>query len=112
MLLPEVVVRFMGELQPRGVCFSLDDFGAGLIAFRHLKDFLFDMVKIDSLFIRGIDVSADNQALASALLAVAHQFEMFAIAEGVETTAEADHLRKIGVDCLQGYLFGVPKATL
>jgi len=112
MLLPEVVVRFMAELQPRGVCFSLDDFGAGLIAFRHLKDFLFDMVKIDSLFIRGIDVSADNQALTAALLAVAHQFEMFAIAEGVETVAEADHLRKIGVDCLQGYLFGVPKATL
>jgi EAL domain-containing protein (putative c-di-GMP-specific phosphodiesterase class I) len=112
MLLPEVVVRFMAELQPRGVCFSLDDFGAGLIAFRHLKDFLFDMVKIDSLFVRGIDTSPDNQALAAALVSVAHQFEMLTVAEGVETEGEARYLRKLGVDCLQGYLFGIPKATL
>ena len=112
MLLPEVVVRFMAELQPRGVCFSLDDFGAGLIAFRHLKDFLFDMVKIDSLFIRDIEGSADNQAIAAALLSVAHQFEMFAVAEGVESEHEARLLRKLGVDCLQGYLFGIPKASL
>ena len=111
MLLPEVVVRFMAELQPRGVSFALDDFGAGLIAFRHLKDFLFDMVKIDSLFIRGIESSADNQAMTAALLSVAHQFEMFAIAEGVETEGEAAHLRGIGIDCLQGYLFGIPRAA-
>lgn len=112
MLLPEIVVRFMAELQPRGVCFSLDDFGAGLIAFRHLKDFLFDMVKIDSLFVRGIDKSADNQALAAALCSVAHQFEMLTVAEGVETEAEARFMRQLGVDCLQGYLFGIPKSTL
>jgi EAL domain-containing protein (putative c-di-GMP-specific phosphodiesterase class I) len=112
MLLPEIVIRFMADLQPRGVCFALDDFGAGLIAFRHLKDFLFDMVKIDSLFVRGIDSSPDNQALVAALLSVAHQFGMLAVAEGVETEAEARFLRKLGVDCLQGYLFGIPRATL
>jgi EAL domain-containing protein (putative c-di-GMP-specific phosphodiesterase class I) len=112
MLLPEVVVRFMAELQPRGVCFSLDDFGAGLIAFRHLRDFLFDIAKIDSLFIRGIDTSPDNQALAAALVSVARQFGMLTVAEGVETEGEARFLRKLGVDCLQGYLFGIPKATL
>jgi EAL domain-containing protein (putative c-di-GMP-specific phosphodiesterase class I) len=112
MLLPEIVTRFMGEMQPRGVCFSLDDFGAGLIAFRHLRDFLFDMVKIDGIFVRGIDTSADNQALVTALVNVARQFDMLTIAEGVETESEAIFLRKIGVDCLQGYLFGIPKATL
>lgn len=112
MLLPEIVVRFMAELQPRGVCFSLDDFGAGLIAFRHLRDFLFDMVKIDSLFVRGIDGSPDNQALTAALVSVARQFEMLTVAEGVETEAEARYLRQLGVDCLQGYLFGIPRSTL
>lgn len=112
MLLPEVVIRFMAEMQPLGVAFALDDFGAGLIAFRHLKDFFFDLVKIDGLFIKDIDQSPDNQVMAEALIAVAHQFEMFTVAEGVETAAEAELLTRMGVDCLQGYLFGRPRATL
>lgn len=112
MLLPEVVMRFMAEMQPRGVSFALDDFGAGLTAFRHLKDFLFDLVKIDALFVQGIDQNPDNQVLAEALITVAHQFEMFAVAEGVESAAEAELLTRIGVDCLQGYHFGRPRPTL
>ncbi|SFS22194.1 EAL domain-containing protein [Yoonia litorea] len=108
MLLAESVIRFMHEMQPRGVSFALDGFGAGFTAFRHLKDFFFDLVKIDKGFVRGIDADADNQVLAEALITVAHQFEMFAVADGVETIGEAGFLRKIGVDCLQGYLFGVP----
>lgn len=112
MLLPEVVIRFMAEMQPRGVAFALDDFGAGLIAFRHLKDFFFDLVKIDGLFVKEIDQSPDNQVMAEALITVAHQFEMFTVAEGVETQAEAALLTQMGVDCLQGYLFGRPKPTL
>ncbi len=112
MLLPEVVIRFMAEMQPRGVSFALDDFGAGLTAFRYLKDFFFDLVKIDALFVKDIDRSPDNQVMAEALLTVAHQFEMFAVAEGVETEAEAALLTRLGADCLQGYLFGRPKPTL
>ena len=112
MLLPEVVMRFMADMQPRGISFALDDFGAGLTAFRYLKDFLFDLVKIDALFVRGIDQSPDNQVMAEALITVAHQFEMFAVAEGVETQAEARHMMRLGVDCLQGYHYGRPKPTL
>lgn len=112
MLLPEVVVRFMAEMQPRGVSFAMDDFGAGLIAFRHLRDFRFDLVKVDRCFVAGIDASPDNQVLAEALVMVAHQFEMFAVAEGVETEGEARRLRALGFDCLQGYLFGRPSPTL
>jgi EAL domain-containing protein (putative c-di-GMP-specific phosphodiesterase class I) len=112
MQLPEVVTRFMAEMQPKGITFALDDFGAGLTAFRYLKDFLFDMVKVDSLFVKGIDQTPDHQVIAEALIMVAHQFEMFAIAEGVETAAEAQVLTALGVDCLQGWLYGVPKPTL
>jgi len=109
MMLHENVIRFMAEMQPKGVAFALDGFGAGLTAFRHLKDFFFDLVKIDKSFIKGINQDPDNQVLAEALITVAHQFEMFAIADGVETEAEAAFLRGIGVDCLQGYLYGVPR---
>lgn len=112
MQLPEVVIRFMQEMQPYGLAFALDDFGAGMTAFRHLKDFFFDLVKVDSHFIRNIDQDPDNQVLTEALITVAHQFEMFAVAEGVESQAEADFLISIGVDCVQGYHFGVPKFSV
>lgn len=111
MLIPEVVIRFMAEVQPRGVAFALDDFGAGLTAFRYLKDFFFDLAKIDSHFVNQIDQAPDSQVLAEALITVAHQFEMFVVAEGVERQEEAEMLESLGVDCLQGYLFGVPKPT-
>lgn len=112
MQLPEVVIRFMEEMQPYGLAFALDDFGAGLTAFRHLKDFFFDLVKVDSHFTRNIHTDPDNQVLAEALITVAHQFEMFAVAEGVESQAEADFLISVGADCVQGYHFGVPKFSV
>jgi len=112
MLLPELVVRFMAEMQPRGISFALDGFGAGLVSFRHLKDFFFDIAKVDRCFVRDIDSSPDNQVLAQALITVAHQFDMFTVAEGVETAQEAAVLRQLGISCLQGYLFGVPKFSL
>lgn len=112
MLLPEVVIRFMEDMQPFGVAFALDDFGGGMTAFRHLKEFFFDLVKVDSCFVRGIGSDPDNQVLVRALTTVAHQFEMFAVANGVETAEEAALLAQIGLDCLQGYHFGVPKFSL
>lgn len=112
MTLPEVVIRFMEEVQPRGVSFALDDFGAGQTAFRYLKDFFFDLVKIDRCFMKDVDQNPDNQVLAEALMTVAHQFEMFAVAQGVESEAAAQYLSGVGMDCLQGFHIGVPKFTL
>lgn len=112
MLLHDLMIRFMAEMQPQGVAFALDDFGAGMTSFRHLKDFYFDLVKIDRCFIHDIQRSPDNQVLAEALIMVAQQFEMFTVAEGVESAGEVDLLQSLGVDCLQGYFFGVPKFSL
>jgi diguanylate phosphodiesterase len=70
------------------------------------------MVKIDKSFCRGISSDPDNQILTEALLMVAHQFEMFVIADGVETANDAAFLSAMGADCLQGYHFGVPKFGL
>ena len=109
MELHEVVIRFMADMQPRGVAFALDGFGAGLTAFRHLKDFFFDLVKIDKSFIHGICDDPDNQVVVEALIMVAHQFEMFVVADGVETAKDAAFMTELGADCLQGYHFGVPK---
>lgn len=111
MLVPELVVSFMDSLQRDGISFALDDFGAGYTAFRYFKEFYFDIVKIDGQFIRNIDRDPDNQVLVRALVAIARQFEMFTVAEAVETVAEAEFLQSAGLDCLQGYLFGAPTVS-
>ncbi|MGV8986201.1 MAG: EAL domain-containing protein [Cypionkella sp.] len=108
MLVPELVVTFMEELQSRGVAFAIDDFGAGNTAIRYFKDFLFDILKIDGQFIRKIQKDPDNQTLIKAFMSISKHFEMFTVAESVETPEEAECLRQLGVDCMQGYLFGAP----
>lgn len=111
MTMPELVTTFMERLQGEGVSFALDNFGAGTTSFRVLREFYFDMIKIDGGFIRGIADSVDNQVLTQAMMAVARQFDMFAIAESVETARDADFLVGMGMDCLQGYYFGAPTVT-
>ena len=108
MAMPELVIAFMTGLQRRGISFALDDFGAGQTSFRYFRDFSFDMVKIDRQFIANIHRDADNQVLLRALVMIVRQFDMFVVAEGVELAEEAAWLRQHGVDCLQGYLFGLP----
>lgn len=111
LLMPELVTEFMARMQSRGISFALDDFGAGYTAFRHFKDFYFDLVKIDTSFAQNIDTDTDNQVLMQALVSIAQQFDMFTIAEGIERPEEAEYLAKIGIDCMQGYLFGVPSIS-
>lgn len=109
MLMPDLVNVFMTDLHKRGISFALDDFGAGYTAFRFFKDFQFDIVKIDGQFIRGVDHDVDNQVLTSALMMIASQFNMFAVAEQVETAEELAYLQSVGMDCVQGYHLGRPQ---
>lgn len=109
MTVPEIVVDFMDRLQDKGISFALDDFGSGTITFRYFQDFFFDAAKIDGQFVRGVHNDHDKQAMVRALVAVASEFDMFTIAESVETREDAEFLVTNGVDCLQGYLFGAPR---
>lgn len=106
--MPDVTLDFMDELQARGITFALDDFGSGYTSFRYLRDFFFDMVKIDGTFIRGIHRDPDNQVLARAMVMLAQHFEMFTVAEYVECREDAECLMDLGIDGLQGYYFGAP----
>jgi EAL domain-containing protein (putative c-di-GMP-specific phosphodiesterase class I) len=108
MLIPDLVAVFMEEKQRRGVSFALDDFGAGFTSFRYLRDFAFDILKIDGQFVRGITSAGDNQVLLRALIGIGRHFEMLTVAESVETPTEAAWLAEAGIDCLQGYHFGAP----
>jgi EAL domain-containing protein (putative c-di-GMP-specific phosphodiesterase class I) len=108
MLMPDLVIPFMRGLHRQGITFALDDFGAGYTSLKNLREFTFDAIKIDGQFIRGIENNPDNQCLVQAMLAVAEQFDMFTVAEKVESAEAARLLAGIGVDCLQGYHFGLP----
>jgi EAL domain-containing protein (putative c-di-GMP-specific phosphodiesterase class I) len=108
MIMPDLVTVFMADMHRRGISFALDDFGAGFTAFRYLKEFYFDIVKIDGSFIRNIHEDANNQVLTSALVSIGQHFDMLTVAEAVECPQEAAFLQSAGFDCLQGYYFGMP----
>ena len=109
MQVPELVKTFMGELQDKGITFALDDFGAGQTSFRYLKEFYFDILKIDGSFVRNCDADPDNQCILNALITIGEQFDMFTVAEMVETRAEAQFLVDAGIDCMQGFYYGAPE---
>ncbi|MEM8656428.1 MAG: EAL domain-containing protein [Pseudomonadota bacterium] len=106
---PELVVDFMDRLSARGICFALDDFGAGYTALRYFKDFFFDVLKIDMEFCHGIAGDPDTQALTAAIIQIGHHFDMLVVAEGVEQREDVEMLTQMGVDCLQGFYFDAPQ---
>ncbi|KIC50328.1 EAL domain-containing protein [Tateyamaria sp. ANG-S1] len=106
---PELVVDFMDRLSNRGICFALDDFGAGYTALRYFKDFFFDVLKIDMEFCHGIADDPDTQALTSAIIQIGHHFDMLVVAEGVERQEDVRMLTQMGADCLQGFYFQAPQ---
>ena len=108
MTMPEVVNSFMQSMHERGISFAIDDFGAGQTSFRYLRDFFFDILKIDAQFTKNLSQNPDNQVLIQALISIANHFEMFTVAENIESAADANLLITMGIDCLQGYHFGAP----
>jgi EAL domain-containing protein (putative c-di-GMP-specific phosphodiesterase class I) len=107
-VMPDLVQVFMSEMQSHGISFALDDFGAGYTAFRYLKDFYFDILKIDGEYTRDLSDNADNQVITEAMLSLAQHFDMMTVAENVESLEDADFLANAGCDLLQGYFFGAP----
>ena len=107
-LVPEIVAEFIEDLRLRGVSFAVDDFGAGYTSLRHFKSFAFDILKIDGAFVRGVAQDRDSQVMISAMLDIARHFDLFTVAERVETPEDAEMLTQLGLHCLQGYYFAAP----
>ena len=104
----EGIIGKMTALKRHGVCFSLDDFGTGYSSLSYLKRLPLDQLKIDQSFVRDVTVDPNDAAIASTIVALAHHMGLDVIAEGVETTAQADFLVSIGCCAFQGYLYGPP----
>ena len=109
--LMENVARVQGtlaELKALGVMLSLDDFGTGYSSLAYLKHFSLDKLKIDQSFVKGLPENGDDAAIARTIVSIGHQLRLVVSAEGVETAEQAEFLRGIGCDELQGYFLGRP----
>lgn len=93
-------------LRARGVRVAIDDFGAGHTSFRALRGLGVDVVKIDGAFITDLAESSDDRAFVRAMIALAHEIGFMTVAERVENAKVAEILIEMGIDYLQGDLFG------
>ncbi len=91
------------HLKERGVTIAIDDFGTGYSSLSRLKNLAVDTLKIDKTFIRDILSSADNKAITSAIIAMAHSLGLNVVAEGVESPEQLAFLRDHECDAVQGY---------
>jgi EAL domain-containing protein (putative c-di-GMP-specific phosphodiesterase class I) len=107
----DIAARFGHAAKAAGARLALDDFGDGHTSFQSLRSLPLDEVKIDGLYIGGIDARSENRAFVIAIDRLARDLGMETVAEWVETEGEADALRTIGVDGLQGYFYGQPRSV-
>jgi len=98
----------LAELKSLGVTIALDDFGTGYSSLSYLKGFPLDTLKIDRTFIAELMTSEANASIVRATIGLAKGLCLKTVAEGVETSAQAEFLVKQGCDVLQGFLFARP----
>ncbi len=107
----ENYTELLDALQPlrrRGVRLAVDDAGAGFASLQHILQLQPNLIKLDISLTRNIDLDPARRALATALIAFAHETGSEIIAEGVETASELKALRAIGIDKAQGFFLGRP----
>lgn len=96
------------ELNDLGVRVAIDDFGTGYSSLSYLKRFAVDTLKLDRSFVQDLTVDADDDAIASAVITLAHSLGITVTAEGVETAVQRRFLSERACDHLQGYLISQP----
>ncbi len=91
-----------------GVGLAIDDFGTGYSSLAYLKIYPIDKVKIDRSFVTDAPGDADDVAIVTAIVQMAHNLQLQAVAEGVETEAQRQWLSRLGCDLGQGYHIARP----
>lgn len=108
MLDPDNIAITLARLKNIGIRISMDDFGTGYSSLSYIKRFPFDNLKIDKAFINDIPLDEGDVTLVLTIIAMAHNFKLKVVAEGVETQAQVDFLARNGCDEIQGYFFSRP----
>ena len=100
--------EMISAIKADGYAIWLDDFGSGYSSLNALKDFEFDVIKIDMKFLTNFDQNERTKYILDYIIQLATRLGMRTLTEGVETKEEAEFLNRIGCGRLQGFLFGKP----
>lgn len=98
----------MLRLQQHGVYFAIDDFGTGHSSLNYLRQLALSKLKIDRSFVLNVPGNRDNEKLIVSILALARNFNLKTVAEGIETPNQLAYLQQLNCDLGQGYLFSRP----
>ena len=96
------------DLKFLGVRLAIDDFGTGYSSLAYLQRFPLDVLKVDKAFVDGVALGPEESALASAIIRLGHTLHLRTVAEGVESPEQVAHLRRLGCQEAQGFLWAEP----
>lgn len=105
---PDKALERLRELKLAGIRVAIDDFGTGYSSLAYLRRYPVHMVKIDREFVAEIAASTQDQCIVQAMVDLARGLDYVVLAEGVETNAELEVLRRLGCEMVQGFLIGRP----
>ncbi len=104
----EKAKSILNRLKEMGFNISIDDFGTGYSSLNYLKEFPFDVLKIDKSFLSDITKNNKSKAIVLSIIELAHNLKAVALAEGIETEEQLKTLKDMGCDLGQGYYFSEP----
>jgi diguanylate cyclase (GGDEF)-like protein/PAS domain S-box-containing protein len=96
------------ELKALGIRIAIDDFGTGYSSLNYLRALPVDIVKIDKVFVDGVDSDKEARGLIEAILSMAATLDLQAVAEGVESLDQAIRLEQLGSPLVQGFYYAQP----
>ena len=105
---PERAVATLAKLKERGISITVDDFGTGYSSLSYLARLPIHAVKIDQRFVHGLAHNVNDVAITQAIIALSHSLGLRVIAEGVESAAQFDFLKRHGCEDAQGFLISSP----
>lgn len=103
---PAKLHSMFGLFHDQGYDIWMDDFGSGYSTLNVLKDYSFDEIKIDMMFLRGLNDRGKN--IVASIVRMAKSLGIHTLTEGAETREQVDFLKKIGCEKIQGYFYGAP----
>jgi diguanylate cyclase (GGDEF)-like protein len=103
------ILEMLGRLRERGIHLAIDDFGTGYSSLSHLRQFRIDELKVDQTFVQGLERDGEDSSIVAAVVNLAHNLGLSAVAEGVETAEQSRRVQLVGCDLAQGFYFAVPE---